>query len=397
MNRIIEITKQPLSKINQTIFQGVHNNNLIYNTCWEDPRCDRALLGLDASSQVVMITSAGCNALDYALDKPAQINCVDMNPRQNALLNLKKSVFERGSADDLYKMFGEGVHQQVNEFYKESLRPTLPNYAQAYWDNNISFFIGKGIRKSFYWHSTSGMFAWAFSRFMKFQKKNYKLATRLFEAQNLNEQREIYSELEPKLFNDFVKWAMSQQITMTMLGVPASQTQLLKSDGTSRSSREGVGFLEKSLRQVFTELPIADNYFWQLYFNGKYRADCTPNYLKPKNFETLKNQMATIKTHNLTITQFLQQNPSAYSHYVLLDHQDWLAANNRRALEEEWHTILANSRRGTKILLRSAAYQVDFFPDFVKDRVVFEKEKTTEWHQKDRVGTYGSVYLGIVQ
>ncbi len=395
----LRITKEPLpmmsklaiSKVNQMIFQGVHGNNLIYNTCWEDPHCDRQLLELDASSKVVMITSAGCNALDYALDKPAEINCVDMNPRQNALLNLKKAVFEKGSSDDLFKMFGEGVHQQAHDFYKTSLRPTLPDYAQVYWDKNISFFIGKGVRKSFYWHSTSGLFAWTFSRFLKFQKKSHKLATRLFQAQNMDEQREIYSQLEHKLFNNFVKWAMSQQITMTMLGVPDSQKQLLKPD------TEGVGFVEKSMRQVFTQLPISDNYFWQLYFHGKYSSNCMPNYLKTSNFETLKNQMPTIKTHNSTVTHFLQQHPSDYSHYVLLDHQDWLAAHNRPALEEEWRAILDNSRAGTRILLRSAAYEVDFFPDFVRERVVFEKEKTAEWHQKDRVGTYGSVYLGIVR
>ena len=384
-------TKAPLSKINQMVFQGVHSNNLIYNTCWEDPHCDRQLLELDASSKVVMITSAGCNALDYALDKPAEINCVDMNPRQNALLDLKKAVFQGGSSDDLFQMFGEGVHQQAYDFYKTALRPNLPNYAQAYWDKNMSFFIGKGIRKSFYWHSTSGLFAWTFSRFLKFQKKKHKLATRLFEAQSLDEQREIYEELERKLFNNFVKWTMSQQITMTMLGVPDSQKQLLKPD------TEGVGFVEKSMKQVFTQLPIWDNYFWQLYFNGKYTPNCAPNYLKPTHFETLKNQMTTIKTYNSTITHFLKQKPDAYSHYVLLDHQDWLAANNRPALEEEWRAILENSRFGTRILLRSAAYEVDFFPDFVRERVVFDKEKTTEWHQKDRVGTYGSVYLGIVK
>ncbi len=387
----IRTTKAPLSKINQMVFQGVHSNNLIYNTCWEDPHCDRQLLELDGSSKVVMVTSAGCNALDYALDKPAEINCVDMNPRQNALLDLKKAVFQAGSHEDLYKMFGEGAHQQAYDFYKTALRPALPDYAQTYWDKNMSFFIGKGIRKSFYWHSTSGLFAWTFSRFLKFQKKKYKLATRLFEAQSLDEQRDIYAELEHKLFNNFVKWTMSQQITMTMLGVPDSQKQLLKPD------TEGVGFVEKSMRQVFTQLPIWDNYFWQLYFHGKYMPNCTPNYLKPIHFETLRNQMTTIKTHNSTITDFLKQKPDAYSHYVLLDHQDWLAANNRPALEEEWRTILDNSRVGTRILLRSAAYEVGFFPDFVRNRVVFDKEKTAEWHQKDRVGTYGNVYLGIVK
>ena len=70
------------------------NNDLVYNTCWEDPRCDRQLLQINEESKLCMITSAGCNALDYLLDNPTEIHCVDMNPRQNALLNLKKSVIK---------------------------------------------------------------------------------------------------------------------------------------------------------------------------------------------------------------------------------------------------------------------------------------------------------------
>lgn len=390
-NKLRETLNQPKTKLNQSVFKRVHGHNLVYNTCWEDPRCDRQLLALDAKSRVVMITSAGCNALDYALDKPAEINCIDMNPRQNALLSLKTAAIQKGSAEDLFKMFGEGVHPDASNFYHNSLRSSMPDYAQDYWDKNISFFNGKGVRQSFYWHGTSGLFAWAFMRFLKSQKKNYQLATQLFEAKTLEEQRGFYQELEPKLLNNFVKWAMSQQITMTMLGVPDSQKQLLKPD------TEGVGFFEKCLRQVFMDLPVSDNYFWQLYFYGKYTAVCAPNYLKAENFETLKNQIPVIKPHNTTITNFLKENPAAYSHYVLLDHQDWLATNDRPALAEEWRAILDNSQQGTRILLRSAAYEVDFFPDFVHDRVVFEKEKTAVVHRQDRVGTYGSVYLGIVK
>ena len=47
------------------------------------------MLGLNDESDVVMITSAGDNALDYLLDGPRQINCIDVNSRQNALLELK--------------------------------------------------------------------------------------------------------------------------------------------------------------------------------------------------------------------------------------------------------------------------------------------------------------------
>ena len=79
-----------IKQIKNRVFQQIHTGNLVYNTCWEDPRCDRALLDLTAESRVVMLTSAGCNALDYLLDAPHSIDCVDMNPRQNALLDLKK-------------------------------------------------------------------------------------------------------------------------------------------------------------------------------------------------------------------------------------------------------------------------------------------------------------------
>ena len=52
---------------------------------------------------------------------------------------------------------------------------------------------------------------------------------------------------------------------------------------------------------------------------------------------------------------------------------------------------------GTRILLRSAASEVDFFPDFVLDKIEFEDHLTKITHQEDRVGTYASVYLGIVK
>ena len=73
----------------ERVFRFVHGNNLVYNTCWEDPRLDREALQLDSTDNVLVITSAGCNALDYVLNEPHHVYAVDMNPRQNALLELK--------------------------------------------------------------------------------------------------------------------------------------------------------------------------------------------------------------------------------------------------------------------------------------------------------------------
>ncbi len=75
-------------------FTQVHTRNLVYNTCWEDPRCDRVALRIEPHHELLMLTSAGCNALDYVLDAPGHIYCVDMNPRQNALLELEISAIK---------------------------------------------------------------------------------------------------------------------------------------------------------------------------------------------------------------------------------------------------------------------------------------------------------------
>ncbi len=376
------------------IFNKIHGNNLVYNTCWEDPRCDRQLLDLEADSQVVMITSAGCNALDYLLDQPATIHCVDVNPRQNALLDLKLAAIQSANYEDLYQLFGHGKHADIQSLYNNQLRASLSQPAsQEYWDGHLHFFSGSGVRKSFYHYSTSGTFAWIAQQYMKAQRKLYNLVRQLFEAESLDRQAAIYYEIEKKLFTPFIEWWVNRHLAMCLVGVPSSQQKLF----VAQYERGALGFIQKCLKRVFTEQSIHDNYFWRLYLHGRYSIDCRPAYLEKDNFELLKTQSRKIQLNTTTISQFLKSNPGQYSHFVLLDHQDWLAANNQAALEEEWELILQNSRPGARILLRSAAEEIDFFPDFVMNAVTFEQEKTRATHQQDRVGTYASVYLGIVK
>jgi S-adenosylmethionine-diacylglycerol 3-amino-3-carboxypropyl transferase len=375
------------------VFRQVHTKNLVYNTCWEDPRCDRELMDLQEDSEVVMITSAGCNALDYLLDDPAKVHCIDMNPRQNALLEFKRAAFNNGSFDDLFQLFGKGTHKDIKGLYEDALKTELPEFAHSYWENNLKFFNGKGPRSSFYYYSTSGTIAWFTGQYFKLQKKLREQIDAMLNADSIEEQTEIYDQVESKISNKLVEWVFNRHLTMCLAGVPRSQQLLFK----DKYEEGGIGFLKACMRKVFTQLSLKDNYFWKLYFYGQYDEDCCPEYLKSENFETISQKNSRIATYTSTISDFLKQNPGAYSHYVLLDHQDWLAENNTEALEEEWRLILQNSKPGTKILLRSAASHIDFFPEFVTDAIHFEKEKTAEQHHLDRVGTYASVYLGYIK
>jgi S-adenosylmethionine-diacylglycerol 3-amino-3-carboxypropyl transferase len=59
------LTSRLTARAHDLIFRQVHSRRLVFNACWEDPRIDRTLLGLNQQSRVPAITSAGCNVLDY--------------------------------------------------------------------------------------------------------------------------------------------------------------------------------------------------------------------------------------------------------------------------------------------------------------------------------------------
>lgn len=381
-----------IEKIKNKVFTKIHTGNLVYNTCWEDPRCDRELLDIQPDSRVVMLTSAGCNALDYLLDNPVSIDCVDMNPRQNALLELKSALFQHSDHQTLFDFFGIGMHKHASEIFQHLLKPNLDEYPRQYWENNLHFFSGKGLRTSFYWYGSAGSAAFLVKRVLELSPKTRQLIHRLFECEDLTVQQDLYNKLEPRLINSFTRWLFNRHVFQSMLGVPEAQQNLAR-----LTYKDGMaGYVKQCFRKVFTEISVVDNYFWKVYLLGAYSTDCCPNYLRKTYFEPIKSRVGNLHTHTATLSQFLQSNPGQYTHFILLDHQDWMAAHNRPALREEWQLILQNSAPKAKILMRSAASEVDFIPDFVYQKVTFDAPKAAATVQFDRVGTYASVLLGAV-
>ncbi|HMA67552.1 MAG TPA: BtaA family protein [Desulfosalsimonadaceae bacterium] len=380
-------------KFNDWFFQHVHGHHLIYNTCWEDPWVDRQLLNLTPDSRVVMITSAGCNALDYLLDAPAEIHSIDVNPRQNALLELKRTLIQHGSYEDFYRMFGNGVHANYRRIY-ENLRHHLPRYARDFWCRNIAYFNQKKkFRKSFYHHGTSGLLAWCLRGYLfHIKKKARPYLIDLLSAKNLQEQRIVYKKIETLLWDRFNSWLLQRPAFMSMAGVPGAQIRLIKENypGGLRC------YIKDKLRHVFTEVPMQSNYFWRVYLTGNYSPDCCPNYLKKENFNCLREGIHKIKTYTNTLTHFLETHPGKFTHFILLDHQDWMAGHSPEELMAEWELILKNSQPKTKILFRSAGIDHSFLPPQAKSALQFRPELSEPLHRQDRVGTYGSLHFAEV-
>jgi S-adenosylmethionine-diacylglycerol 3-amino-3-carboxypropyl transferase len=377
----------PTALFQRSFFDLVWRHNLVYNQCWEDPAVDRQALDLNPSDRVLVITSAGCNALDYAL-LGARVVAVDANPRQNHLLELKRAGIRRLDFDAFFALFGEGGSPLARDIYA-TLRCELDDEARAFWDREIRLFDPRAQGGTFYYQGTSGLVA----RLMRFHIDHLArargLLERVFEAKSLTEQWAVYErELRPRLFGERLLRTIGNPAVLALLGVPGPQRDMVaEGDG-------GVaGFLRRSLDHVMGVALFRDNYFWTVYANGRYGRESCPEYLKRESFEHLKAGLVdNVSCVTATVTECLKRDREGFSAFVLLDHLDWLAGNPR-LLEEEWAQIFAAARPGARVIFRSGGTDARFLPVRVARRLLFERERAMSLHQLDRVGTYGSFHI----
>jgi len=384
-------------RIDQKIFDALYSRSLVYNTCWEDPAVDRQALALGPDDSVLVITSAGCNALDYALQGPRQVYAVDANPRQTALLELKMAGIRGLEFDDFFALFGEGFHLDSRALYRKALRPQLSAFAQTYWDRRIGWFCSR--QGSFYFHGLAGFVARGFRTYFRLRPQLARPIAELFAAQSLAEQRTIYQErIARELWTPVINWVLNRQLTMSLLGVPHPQRRLVE-----KQHPEGVaGFVRDAIEYVFQHLPVQDNYFWRVYLTGSYTRDCCPAYLSEAGFGALKaGRIDCIEPHTCTVTEFLAAGREPISHFVLLDHMDWMSSYYPAALIEEWNAILERAAPEARILLRSA-HAMPPFLDWLRvgpeqsrldELFDFAHQMATQLQREDRVHTYAGFII----
>lgn len=405
MTSIGTLANRMNTRLNERVFDALYSRSLIYNTCWEDPAVDRRALDITAEDTMLVITSAGCNVLDYALAGPRQIHAVDANPRQTALLELKLAGIRRLSHTDFFMLFGEGRHPHFRELYRDVLRRDLSPFAQQFWDGAGDWFSRRNPRNTFYFHSLSGRVALLFRHYLDLQPKLRDAVDELVEARSLDEQCSIYdARVAPRMWNRGVNWALSRQITMSMLGVPAPQHEEVR-----RQHAGGVpGFVREAVEYVFRRLPLWTNYFWRVYVRGSYSRDCCPEYLKRSSFLALKNGLADrITHHTCTVTELLCGKRPPASKFVLLDHMDWLGSFKPEALREEWSALLDCAAPGARAIFRSAHAQPAYLDSLtvpgagrgrrLRELLDFHPELAARLSRDDRVHTYAGFHIADVR
>lgn len=384
-------------------FRLIHRSNLVYNACWEDPRLDIAAMEPGPDDRILVITSAGCNALEYVIAGAGHVSAVDINPIQNALLELKLSGIRALAYDDFFDIFGRGRSSRWHELYNDVLQHDLPPSIRRFWASRSALFNGESRRRSFYFHGSAGLFAWIVNQHINRQPGMRDVMNLLLNAASLSEQRALFDQhqVAKRLITPLIRWFLKRDTALAMLGVPRAQRRQLDENYPGGI----VAFIEDRLTEVLTAVPLVDNYFWRVYLTGEYTPDCCPGYLTRDGFHFLKNgAVDRVTTHTATVSGLLQQYQATYTRFVLLDHMDWLWSTAPQALADEWQAILHAAAPGARCLWRSAGFSMEFLNRLpvrdsgrtVGDHLQYHPDVSAGLHARDRVRTYGSFWVADI-
>ncbi|KUI70698.1 Protein-L-isoaspartate O-methyltransferase [Cytospora mali] len=383
------------------------NDEYIYAFTWEDSRVDARILNLKSDDVVLAICSAGDNILSYAMQSPARVHAVDLNPTQCHLLELKVASYVALPYVDFWKLFGEGKHPGFRQLLMRKLSPHLSSRAFQYWIANTHIFTsrrGRGL------YDTGG--SKHAIRVMRWTARVFGLQPRVkavLQARTLNEQREIWhNSIRPVLLSKLVnRLVVSQEhFLWSALGVPKNQLAMIEADHAAlcgddkpKAARSQAvwKYMANTLDPMVENTHIAaDNPYYHVCLAGHYSHKCHPEYLSPQAHARLSRAGAFdgLRIHTDEIEEVIaRMTPGTLTVAVVMDSMDWFDPDSNAAAGQI-RKLNRALRMGGRVVLRSAALRPWYIKEF--ERAGFTAKsygQRTPGVCIDRVNMYASCWV----
>lgn len=373
----------------ETLAKHMQFTTYLYAFVWEDPKEDRRFLKIKPDDVMFCITSAGDNALDYALAGPRRIHCVDLNPTQNHLMELKLASFSCLEYNDIWKMFGEGVHPEFKTLLVEKLSPYLSSHAFQYWYANQDTFTKKGLYETGHSRLAIKCARWLF-RICGISKEVKEMcsATTLVEQVSIWERR-----VKPIILHPLVSKLLiaNPAFLWKALGVPVNQLALVEQDYENM-----LEYVKDTFDPIIRKRLLKnDNYFYYLCLTGRYSKECHPSYLAPSSYKKLTSGVLDgVRVHTDTVLEVLQRmNGGVLNKAIIMDHLDWFKEGSKDC-EDEIIALRKAMKPDGQVLFRSASKHPFYVAVFEKHG--FECKPAQVRHHGeviDRTNMYASTWL----
>jgi betaine lipid synthase len=362
----------------------------LYSLSWEDPREDDKYLNITKDDTVLTLTSGGCNALDLVYQGAGQVVGVDINPAQSYLLELKRVAIVRLPFEDVWAMFGEGVHPKFDKLLKEELAPFLSQGAFNFWSNK-SYYFEDGL----YYHGGMGNLIRCVRALARITRQQHWIDS-LVNAPTLEKQKELWFGSVGKwlmqgnhLIRLFAWFVTNQFVLWFCAGVCKGQLNLIKKDDTIYN------YVVRCLNSTAAYSHLRDsNYFYRCCLTGRFSRHCCPRFLEEAAFKELKSMLSSDERLLIRTTSFVDElRKRLYTKVILMDHVDWLEQGD---IDTLCAALRDQVKPGGRVIWRSASRS----PKYAKciEKAGFDVIRiTTSDKYMDRVNMYASFYVGIRQ
>ncbi|MBC2838995.1 DUF3419 family protein [Robiginitalea sp. SC105] len=356
--------------------EQVQLSKLVFTQSWEDPLCDHRALEIRKGDTVVAITSGGCNILGFLLFDPGKIFCLDINPAQSYLLELKIAAMRVLTFDEFQCFSGlTSGFDRMTLFAKvvEQLGPG----ATSFWASRTAIIENGFIMQGRY------------DRFVKFAGRVLKVLqgkdriNRLMEKKSEGEQHKFYDEVwDTWQYRAIYKLLFNKHV-LARKGLSADYFHF---DDGSASFAES---FYRRARNAFRNLPIEGNYFLSLYVTGSY-ADPhqVPDYLKQEYFEIIRSRLDRLNILTTDAQSWLDnQGMEQIDCFALSNICELMSEDETNRLFEAVGRIASHRAR---VIFRNLIIPREV-PHYLNNTIVKNEQLSRELLSSDRSFVYGKV------
>lgn len=351
---------------------------LVYNISWEDPRIDVEVIQFRKDTDnVIMLTSAGDNVIDYLIERPRQIVTTDINTCQSYFLDLKLASIESLEFEEFFAIFALSDFAVFQKVYQSKIRPRLRTDAsRAYWDMPKTQEMAKNWARA----GTSGHFSEIAIKILRLFGGGKFLDMVVDPNTKVDALRDYYQKSFKKVMDNcatYASWFINP-VYQVLAAVPHNQS-------------DGKGILRKSCDFVESVVMksdmVNDNYFYYFYIAGKYTEKNCPRYLQKQHFESIKGITNRVVIEHGFLCEVLAKYPDNYFHVAsLLDHMDWLN-------EVDTITTFDTLRKKMEVKTRAKLFWRSFHSSFDHPYVTSHLNVKRILPDVDRVCTYDGTFI----